>query len=538
MSDNDPKNDSAAKNDGSADNLEPPFTGRRGMGGPIGGRGYRFQDRYTVARIPKLLSDPSFVELLPEGAEDLDIKYSDGKVVRHEYIQIKNHNVEKPEFRDIVENFLRVNKNMSGGDVKFWLACSSLGSGVRTLADKLKRYRDVRDFYKDSPEDLATTLADVKESIENFGLANSADLIINRLFFHTNLPAFDEHDVVFSWFNTDLLKLPEYSEILTASGSVLIESVKRVFTDILILVVESNGKILDRNAIVSCIKNALKGASVKLPRPQDIRPQRDLSTFVNRASEVWNFRRMNRAGQRPIMIVTGEEGIGKSELVYKMVEVCARRNIKNSAVVWTDLRFYDYVGVMCKIRDAISNDCFGYFSQLVAEQRTNRDQSEEYHERGALTGLNGPSRSELAQQRMGDLTEAFVLCLAEATKDDKVIILLDYAEKITEETSKWIWGGLFMAAADGKLPNVRFVLCAERAPKVKLDLLELVRNFELQPFTRRYIVKYLKKRLEKENLHVEEQRLDGWVDVISLDTRCYPADIKRAASKLIDFLAK
>ena len=54
--------------------------------------------------------------------------------------------------------------------------------------------------------------------------------------------------------------------------------------------------------------------------------QRRLAEFVDRTSEMDRFCRMLQTGEKPVMIVSGDSGCGKSSLLARMVHECSLRS--------------------------------------------------------------------------------------------------------------------------------------------------------------------------------------------------------------------
>src|SRR5258708_4773871 len=95
--------------------------------------------------------------------------------------------------------------------------------------------------------------------------------------------------------------------------------------------------------------------------------QQRLARFVDRESEMSSFCRMldDVAWPRPILVVWGEGGMGKSSLLMRMIHECSLRALSKAEVGWTDTRNHDYLGVMRKIRDDVGASNFGEFTKLV-----------------------------------------------------------------------------------------------------------------------------------------------------------------------------
>jgi len=65
--------------------------------------------------------------------------------------------------------------------------------------------------------------------------------------------------------------------------------------------------------------------------------QKRLAEFVDRDEEMRRFRTMLKSSDKPIMVVWGEAGIGKTSLLARMIHECAVRNLRKSEIVWKDV---------------------------------------------------------------------------------------------------------------------------------------------------------------------------------------------------------
>jgi hypothetical protein len=191
-------------------------------------------------------------------------------------------------------------------------------------------------------------------------------------------------------------------------------------------------------------------------------------------------------------------------------------------VVWSDTRNHDYLAVMRKLRDDIGPQHFSGFTDLVnfftvpqyslkisldgGPQQINV--AEGAHIEGSNVGdiagivikdlMLATPRADMAvpeAERMARLTDIFITELADATSpDERLVVLLDATEKMSESTRQWVWGELLGAARDGRLPGVSFVFCGREAPSLGRDWRHLLELAELQPLGREHIIAYLEKR--------------------------------------------
>ena len=251
--------------------------------------------------------------------------------------------------------------------------------------------------------------------------------------------------------------------------------------------------------------------------------ERRLREFVDRDQELAAFTSMLESDERPIMIVWGEAGIGKTSLLMRMVHECAIRKLRKSEVVWKDTSPHDYLAVMRKIRDDVGPEHFAAFTDLVNF----------YHEAGyqpklqvtvALQGSvsvanglavqGGSTVGDVAAvvikdsmfqfpridlgipeaERRARLTERFIDDLKRVLSTEPLVVLLDTVEKMSPDTEKWLWEEVLDAVRTGTLTNIRFVLCGQKPPPRDRDWELFILAAGLKPLARGDIAAYIKKR--------------------------------------------
>jgi hypothetical protein len=227
---------------------------------------------------------------------------------------------------------------------------------------------------------------------------------------------------------------------------------------------------------------------------------------------------MLQGGGKPVMVVWGGSGIGKSSLMARMIHECAQSNIRKAEVIWTDTRNHNYLGIMRKIRDDIGTDAFRPFTDLINYYTVPHYELKISYEGGFIkvaegariessaTGdiagilikdvmLNAP-RSDMdvpEDERRMRLTDLFLECLATATQKERLVIFFDAVEKMSPDTEKWVSNELVAAISAGRLANVMLILCGQK----KLELGEswlFAEEAELKPLSREHVVEYLAKR--------------------------------------------
>lgn len=234
------------------------------------------------------------------------------------------------------------------------------------------------------------------------------------------------------------------------------------------------------------------------------------------------------AWSRPILVVWGEGGMGKSSLLMRMIHECSLRALNKAEIGWTDTRNHDYLGVMRKIRDDVGASNFGEFTKLVnfftvpqyrLEVVVGTNASTEVA-RGATFGENAQigflggvnveaggivikdlmltdPRNDLGipeAERMARLTDQFVQELNAVAGRGKIVIFLDAVEKATEATQRWVWGELFGALREDRLANVVIVIGGRKQPTIDERWRSLVEERKLGPLQREHIIEYLIKR--------------------------------------------
>ena len=90
-----------------------------------------------------------------------------------------------------------------------------------------------------------------------------------------------------------------------------------------------------------------------------------LAAFVDRQAELGRFCEMLETDEKPIMIVWGDDGIGKSSLLARLIHECATRKLRRAEVFATKSRFNTYLEILRKIRDDLGPEFFSSFTQLV-----------------------------------------------------------------------------------------------------------------------------------------------------------------------------
>ena len=244
--------------------------------------------------------------------------------------------------------------------------------------------------------------------------------------------------------------------------------------------------------------------------------------FVDRTAEMDRFCRMLESDEKHIMIVWGDEGMGKTSLRLRMVHECATRSLRKAEVEFGGMRTSDYLHVMRKIRDDVGSEHFNPFSHYVnfLTDPNYRPVSVNINVQGGVAvadhaQISGSSTGDIAgvvvkdnmlvlpradlavpeNESMMRLTDRFIEGLRAALNVGPVVVFLDSVEKMPSITERWLWEELLTAVRDGRLPGIKCVLCAQAQPvQLDRDWRALVEEAQLAPLEAEHIEAYLAKR--------------------------------------------
>ena len=257
--------------------------------------------------------------------------------------------------------------------------------------------------------------------------------------------------------------------------------------------------------------------------------QKRLAEFVDRTAEISVYADVLDKGERQIMVVHAEAGMGKTSLLLRMVHECALRSLRKAEVVWTDTRVHDYMAVLRKLRDDLGVEHFAAFTDLInyytdATYQPRLDININVQGGVQVAGgaqISGSSvggdiagvvlrdnmitvqRPDIAvpdEVRREQLTQRFLDGLRELSGSGECVVLFfDAVEKMSDITYQWFWEQLLPPVRD-ELPNVRAVLCGQRRPPEERDWgSDFVAVAELKPLGLDDIEAYIAKRTEGES---------------------------------------
>lgn len=239
--------------------------------------------------------------------------------------------------------------------------------------------------------------------------------------------------------------------------------------------------------------------------------------FVDRTAEMQHFCQFLESNEKRAMLVCGEGGLGKSLLLNRMINDCNRHNLHTAKVEWTNTRNYDYLWLMRNLRDQINpagfkafTDLVNYFTVPTYNLHINNTNSisvacEAKVNNTTIRDLAGIiikdsflviPRDDLGiseSDRMAKLTDQFIgdICLELTLKP--TIVFFDAVEKMTSFTHRWVSDELLKSVADGRIPNIKFVLFARKHIKIDTKLKLSVEQINLKPLDIKDISDYLLK---------------------------------------------
>lgn len=223
----------------------------QGMGGIIGGKGYRFQDGYTIYNIAKWIADKSFIKFMPEGTGDVDVVFQiDGNQV-YDHYQVKNHTITNSEFKEVIKTFIDISVGTGNVYRKFYLVAPSFSNDIKSLIAALTRYRDAQELYDEKNERaLNSTRKDVLAKLEKLSLSKEIDFILQKLSFETSQVDFSDINLCRSLFISALAEQDSYRkkvhDVLRPAFGAMLETIQN-----------SVAKTLDQKKIIDIIDSAL-----------------------------------------------------------------------------------------------------------------------------------------------------------------------------------------------------------------------------------------------------------------------------------------
>lgn len=231
--------------------------GKQGMGGIHGGKGFKAQDAYLCIKLPYWFAEPHVTHVLNEGSGDVDVRLErDGKVERH-YYQIKDHLVDRAEFRDVVQQF--ADKHAADPTfARFVLVAGGFHATVKAVELALARLRRAHDMHKGFPTyddtmlELSNLAADLKLPVAAEWLLDSVHL--------------EDSEHVRTWPNSAASLLNDFvgqTWSLAEFEHSLRPALVRAYESLQVFVANNFGRTLSRDDLLNVVREAVAAFNVK-----------------------------------------------------------------------------------------------------------------------------------------------------------------------------------------------------------------------------------------------------------------------------------
>lgn len=233
------------------DTNDASLLGKQGMGGIHGGKGFKAQDAYLCIKLPYWFTDPHLTHVLNEGSGDIDVRYDrSGQVERH-YLQVKDHLVNRSEFRDVVEQFWT--KHQADPELRrFVLVSGGLHEDVKAFQRGLARVRGARAMHEGSATEAAT-LADLRALVTDLKLPVTAEWALEHL-------DLEDSEHVRTWPNSAASLLNDFiGQTLSLEGfeNALRPALVRAYEALQVFVADNFGTALSREDVLGVVRRAV-----------------------------------------------------------------------------------------------------------------------------------------------------------------------------------------------------------------------------------------------------------------------------------------
>jgi hypothetical protein len=220
------------------------------MGGLSAGKGFDFQTRYAACSVPLWLLEAAFHQLFFEGTGDIDIRFTEAGKSSRIHIQVKDHDVQPAELKEVIEHFSRLDSDLPDTYKCFNLVCPSLSSTVRPVETGLARFRGARAFYDDKPAALSPTKQELDGRLRNAGLGDYINFIHAKVYLDVGHGDMHHDDRAINHFISRLLSHPEYADKLKAM-------VQPAFAEIMREISARKGNVIQRAEIEKLLQAAV-----------------------------------------------------------------------------------------------------------------------------------------------------------------------------------------------------------------------------------------------------------------------------------------
>lgn len=224
---------------------------KQGMGGINGGKGFRAQDAYLCIKLPHWFADPQFAHVLNEGGDDIDLHYQRGSLKERHFLQVKDHLVDRSDFRGIVQRFW--DKHQADPEIhRFVLVSGGLHPDVKAFRIALERLKGAKPVHDATPTEAAS-LDDLRLLVGNLNLPITAEWALEHLDIE------DSHHIRTWPDSAESLEDEFVGKMLKLEGfkTALPPAVVRAYRSLRLLVVDNPGRSLSREQVLEVLNTAV-----------------------------------------------------------------------------------------------------------------------------------------------------------------------------------------------------------------------------------------------------------------------------------------
>jgi hypothetical protein len=148
----------------------PSLLEARSRGGDVAEGGFSFQEQYVLSRIPAWLAHDGFTLMVREAMGDTEAKFFvPGHGYQIEFIEAKNHRLNRSEFWAEVDRFQEIDGGSPGDYRWFTLASAGIADSLRPLVNGLRRLRLPYGFYEAGSAIRENSFADYAAIVTKLG---------------------------------------------------------------------------------------------------------------------------------------------------------------------------------------------------------------------------------------------------------------------------------------------------------------------------------------------------------------------------------
>jgi tetratricopeptide (TPR) repeat protein len=293
------------------------------ISGLYGARGYEFEITYILTQLPNWLTSDELDYLQQELWSDLELFFKSGG---RQLIQIKNHQLELTEFREVIREFQNRQKDRPERYERFIIISTGESSSVKEIVNFIKRWKDVSHL---GEAELATTRNKFRDKLQEYNFEEFQDFLIDNA---EKIQIESEY----GWVNDENLVRNIVVSSLTVEHKISHKDAENTFFRIARLLTSARGKRLD----FSILRNELTRTNELSEPTSDANNYNIISTinfqpptpqfFFGREEEIAKL--TNAIQHFNILIVGGISGIGKTYLVAE----CVQRQVGKFPVFWLD----------------------------------------------------------------------------------------------------------------------------------------------------------------------------------------------------------